>query len=222
MTDPNYTAMLLVIDRSGSMAGIRNDMVGGLTAMLADQAAEPGLLTVDIVTFDTEIELQCSLADPRDVTITLDPRGATSLFDAIGQSVTAFGRVLAALPEHARPETVQVVVVTDGEENSSREFGLDAVRALVTRQKEQFNWDFVFLGANQDAVFSGQRLGFDAGSSMTFAVVPEAVTNMNASVGRYIKDVRGKRKRMFDADERLSSMSIDPEQDVPPVPGPED
>ena len=222
MTDPNYTAMLLVIDRSGSMAGIRNDMVGGLTAMLADQAAEPGLLTVDIVTFDTEIELQCSLADPRDVTITLDPRGATSLFDAIGQSVTAFGRVLAALPEHARPETVQVVVVTDGEENSSREFGLDAVRALVTRQKEQFNWDFVFLGANQDAVFSGQRLGFDAGSSMTFAVVPEAVTNMNASVGRYIKDVRGKRKRMFDADERLSSMSIDPEQAVPPVPGSED
>ena len=198
MTDPNYTAML------------------------ADQAAEPGLLTVDIVTFDTEIELQCSLADPKDVTITLDPRGATSLFDAIGQSVTAFGRVLAALPEHARPETVQVVVVTDGEENSSREFNLEAVRAVVTQQKEQFNWDFVFLGANQDAVFSGQRLGFDAGSSMTFAVAPEAVTNMNASVGRYIKDVRGKRKRMFDADERLSSMSIDPEQDAPAVPGPED
>ena len=190
--------------------------------MLADQAAEPGLLTVDIVTFDTEIELQCSLADPKDVTITLDPRGATSLFDAIGQSVTAFGRVLAALPEHARPETVQVVVVTDGEENSSREFNLEAVRAVVTQQKEQFNWDFVFLGANQDAVFSGQRLGFDAGSSMTFAVAPEAVTNMNASVGRYIKDVRGKRKRMFDADERLSSMSIDPEQDAPAVPGPED
>ena len=222
MTDPNYTAMLLVIDRSGSRAGIRDDMVGGLTAMLADQAAEPGLLTVDIVTFDTEIEQQCSLADPKDVTITLDPRGATSLFDAIGQSVTGFGRVLAALPDHARPETVQVVVVTDGEENSSREFNLDAGRAMVTRQKEQFNWDFVFLGANQDAVFSGQRLGFDAGSSMTFAVAPEAVSNMNASVGRYIKDVRGKRKRMFDADERLSSMSIDPEQDVPSVPGPED
>lgn len=222
MTDPNYTAMLLVIDRSGSMAGIRDDMVGGLTTMLADQAAEPGLLTVDIVTFDTEIEQQCSLADPKDVTITLDPRGATSLFDAIGQSVTGFGRVLAALPEHARPETVQVVVVTDGEENSSREFSLDAVRALVMRQKEQFNWDFVFLGANQDAVFSGQRLGFDAGSSMTFAAAPEAVTNMNASVGRYIKDVRGKRKRMFDADERLSSMSIDPEQDASAVPGPED
>ena len=222
MTDPNYTAMLLVIDRSGSMAGIRDDMVGGLTTMLAEQTAEPGLLTVDIVTFDTVIETQCSLADPKDITITLEPRGATALFDAIGQSVTGFGRVLAGLPEHARPETVQIVVVTDGEENSSREFGLDAVRALVTRQKDEFNWDFVFLGANQDAVFAGQRLGFDAGSSMTFAVAPEAVTNMNASVDRYIKDVRGKRKRMFDADERLSSMIVDPEQSVPPVPGSED
>ena len=144
---------------------------------------------------------------PKDVTIKLEPRDAPSLFDAIGKSVTAFGRVLAALPEHARPEMVQVVVVTDGDENSSREFNLDAVRALVT---------------NQDAVFSGKRLGFDAGSSMTFAVAPQAVTNMNASVGRYIKDVRGKRKRMFDADERLSSMSIDQDQDAPRVPGSED
>ena len=95
MTDPNYTAMLLIIDRSGSMASIRDDMVGGLTAMLAEQAAEPGLLTVDIVTFDTEIELQCSLADPKAVTVRLEPRGGTALFDAIGQSVTAFGRVRA-------------------------------------------------------------------------------------------------------------------------------
>ena len=206
MTDPNYTAMLLVIDRSGSMASIRDDMVGGLTAMLAEQAAEPGLLTVDIVTFDTEIELQCSLADPKAVTVTLDPRGGTALYDAVGQSVTEFGRVLAALPEHARPETVQVVVVTDGDENSSREFGRDAVRALVTQQKEQYAWDFVFLGANQDAVFAGQRLGFDADSSMTYAAGAEGVAGMSASMGRYVKDVRSKTKRGFDSVERLQSM----------------
>ena len=217
MTDPNYTAMLLVIDRSGSMAGIRDDMVGGLTTMLAEQAAEPGLLTVDIVTFDTEIETQCSLADPKNVTISLEPRGASALFDAIGQSVTGFGRVLAALPEHARPETVQVVVVTDGDENSSREFGLEAVRTLVTRQKEQYNWDFMFLGANQDAVLSGERLGFDAGSSMTFMASTDAVSNMSASMGRYVKDVRGKTKRMFDDEERYSSMMPAPEAPIRPA-----
>src|SRR5688572_16375126 len=98
MTDPNYTALLLVIDRSGSMAVIRDDMVGGITTMLAEQATQPGKLTVDVVTFDTEIETQCSLADPRDVEVVLEPRGATALFDAIGQSVTAFGRVLASMP----------------------------------------------------------------------------------------------------------------------------
>ena len=206
MTDPNYTAMLLVIDRSGSMEGIRDDMVGGLTAMLAEQAAEPGLLTVDIVTFDTEIELQCSLADPKTVTVTLEPRGGTALFDAIGQSVTAFGRVLAALPEHARPETVQVVVVTDGDENSSREFGRDAVRALVTQQKDKYAWDFVFLGANQDAVFAGQRLGFDADSSMTYTAGTAGVAGMSASMGRYVKDVRSTTKRGFDSFERTKSM----------------
>ncbi|WBM80901.1 VWA domain-containing protein [Cryobacterium breve] len=209
-TDPIYAAMLLVIDRSGSMWGIRDDMVGGLTAMLAEQAGEPGRLTVDIVTFDTEIERQCSLADPAEVTVVLEPRGATALFDAIGQSVADFGRVLAAMPEEARPDTVQVVVVTDGEENSSVEFDVGAVRALVTRQKEQFSWDFVFLGANQDAVFAGERLGFDAGSSMTFAPGAEAVSLMSVSVSRYVKDVRGKRKRGFDAEERLGSMSAEP------------
>ena len=207
MTDPNYTAMLLVIDRSGSMAGIRDDMVGGLTMMLAEQAVEPGRLTVDVVTFDTEIETQHSLAAPTDVTITLEPRGATALFDAVGQSVTGFGRVLGALPEDARPETVQVVVVTDGEENSSREFSLDAVRALVTQQKEQYSWDFVFLGANQDAVLSGERLGFDADSSMTYVASADAVSSMSASMGRYVADVRGKSKRGFDAGERLGAMS---------------
>lgn len=219
MTDPNYSALLLVIDRSGSMAGIRDDMVGGLTTMLAEQAAEPGLLTVDIVTFDTEIETQYSLAEPKDITISLEPRGATALFDAIGQSVTSFGRVLAALPEHARPETVQVVVVTDGEENSSREFGLDAVRALVKQQKEQYSWDFMFLGANQDAVLSGERLGFDADSSMTYTAGAEAVSNMSASMGRYVTDVRGKSKRGFDDDERLSAMSEQHEAgpSTPPV-----
>ena len=210
MTDPNYTAMLLVIDRSGSMASIRDDMVGGLTAMLAEQAAEPGLLTVDIVTFDTEIEQQCSMADPKTVTVTLDPRGATALYDAVGQSVTEFGRVLAALPEHARPETVQVVVVTDGDENSSREFGRDDVRALVTQQREQYAWDFVFLGANQDAVFAGQRLGFDADSSMTYAAGAEGVARMSESMGRYVKDVRTKTKRGFDSVERLQSMGEAP------------
>lgn len=206
MTDPNYTALLLVIDRSGSMESIRDDMVGGLNTMLAEQMAEPGLLTVDVITFDDKVELQCSLANPKNVVITLEPRGSTALFDAVGQAVNGFAQVLAALPEHARPETVQVIVVTDGQENASHEYRADAVRDLVTRQKEEFNWDFVFLGANQDAVLSGESLGFDRGSSMTFAAGKEGVDSMNLSIGRYMKDVRSKTKRDFMETERRSAM----------------
>ena len=205
MTDPNYTAMLMVIDRSGSMAGIRNDMVGGLNTMLKDQMAEPGVLTVDVVSFDNEIEFQCSLADPKDVVISLEPRGGTALFDAVGVAVNRFGGILEGLPAHARPGKVQVIVVTDGEENSSREYNLQAVRTLITQQKEKFNWDFVFLGANQDAVLTGTTMGFDAGSSMTYDAGSEGVTSMAGSVGRYVKDVRADKKQMFLMEERAAA-----------------
>ncbi|MCW4386336.1 VWA domain-containing protein [Salinibacterium sp. SYSU T00001] len=205
MTDPNYTAMLLVIDRSGSMSTIRDDMVGGLNAMIAEQAKRPGLLTLDVVTFDDVIEWQCSMADATATTISLDPRGMTALFDAIGVSVTEFGRALAALPEHARPETVQVVVVTDGHENSSREYGAGAVRALVSQQQEKYGWDFVFLGANQDAVLTGESLGFAADSSLTYTTDAAAVGAVSANLSRYVSDVRSKSKRGFSAEERRAA-----------------
>ncbi|TFC93175.1 VWA domain-containing protein [Cryobacterium sinapicolor] len=205
MTDPNYTALLLVIDRSGSMSSIRDDMVGGLTAMLAEQAAEPGLLTVDVVTFDDEIEHTHTLAAPNEITIELDPRGMTALHDAIGIAVTGFGETLRVLPEHARPGTVQVVVVTDGGENSSSEYSAAAVRALINRQTETYSWDFVFLGANQDAVLTGATLGFDAASSMTFAAAPGEVAAMSANLGRYVTDVRKKDKRGFTVEERAEA-----------------
>jgi hypothetical protein len=218
MTDPNYTAMLLVIDRSGSMQSIREDMVGGLSTMLAEQIAEPGRLTVDVWIFDDRVERQCSLADPRSVVITLEPRGMTALFDAVGQAVTGFGQVLAGLPEHARPETVQVIVVTDGQENASREYRAEAVRELVTRQKEQFSWDFVFLGANQDAVFSGESMGFDRGSSMTFAAGKAGVDSMNMSMGRYVKDVRAKQKKDFLQEERSAAVDNAPTPHIDDLP----
>lgn len=202
MTDSTYTALLLVVDRSGSMGNIRDDMVGGLTTMLSQQAAEDGLLTVDIVTFDDEIEWQCSMTAPADVAIVLEPRGSTALFDAIGVSVNGFGAKLAALPEHARPGVVQVVVVTDGHENSSKEYTAEMVRAIVTEQTSRYGWDFVFLGANQDAVLAGSSLGFDADSSLTYAPSPHAVNSMSASLGRYVSSVRTSRRSGFTGAER--------------------
>lgn len=202
MTDPNYSALLLVIDRSGSMHDIRDDMVGGLEQLLADQRAQPGLLTVDVVIFDDEVEWLYSMADPSAVRVVLDPRGGTALYDAIGMSLQRFGHDLAALPEHARPDTVQVVIVTDGFENSSREYTAATVRALITQQTETYGWDFVFLGANQDAVLTAQELGIAADSALTYAPSSDAVGSMGKSASRYVTDVRGKRKQGFTEGER--------------------
>jgi uncharacterized protein YegL len=209
MTDPNYTALLLVIDRSGSMQSIKTDMEGGLTTLLDEQMAEPGLLTVDMFTFDTQVERVCSIADPTTVNVLIEPRGSTALYDAIGIAVTEFGRTLEAMPEHARPETVQVIVVTDGHENASVEWRASAIKDLVTKQKDEYQWDFVFLGANQDAVLSGVDLGFDAGSSLSFMPGAAGVDASAKSMSRYMSDVRRKEKKLFMAQERIAALEAE-------------
>ncbi len=202
MTNPDYTALLLIVDRSGSMQTIRDDMVGGLTSLLAAQAELPGILTVDIVTFDDEIEHQAVFADPATVEVRLEPRGMTALLDALGESLEGFRSALQALPSHARPDTVQVVVVTDGHENASRRYTREHVKRIIADLTLEAKWDFVYLGANQDAITVGVDLGFDAGSSMTYAADSISVGASSDVLNRYMTDVRGKSKKEFAPAER--------------------
>jgi len=209
MPDTDYTALLLIIDRSGSMAAIRDDMVGGLQSLLAAQAELPGTLTVDIVTFDDEIEHQAVFADPATVQVRLEPRGMTALLDALGESLEGFRSALEALPAHARPSTVQVVVVTDGHENSSRRYTRDQVKRLIADLTAEWKWDFVYLGANQDAITVGVDLGFDAGSSMTYTTDYQSVGATSDVLHRYMSDVRVGSRREFAAEERDRVMGGD-------------
>ncbi len=203
MTNPDYTALLLIVDRSGSMGSIRDDMVGGLETLLAKQAQQPGQLTVDIVAFDDRVEHQATFADPATVRVELEPRGMTALLDALGESLEGFRSALNAMPEHARPDTVQVVVVTDGQENASKTWTLPRVNRLVTELTAELGWDFVYLGAGQDAIEVGRGLGFDPGSSMAWDASSDAVGSSNESLNRYINDVRGGSKKEFVRAERL-------------------
>lgn len=181
MTDPNYTALLIILDRSGSMSSIREDMIGGLEQLIAAQAAEPGMLTVDIVTFDDQIERTHSFAQPGDVKVELVPRGGTALYDAVGWGLNGFGQSLAELPEHARPGTVLVTIVTDGEENSSTEYTPETIAKMITQQRDQYDWDISFLGANQDAVLEARKMGIDADDALTYAASGVGVsTALNA------------------------------------------
>ena len=170
MTDQNYTAMLIILDRSGSMSAIRDDMVGGLEQLIAAQAREPGLLTIDLVTFDSEIEYAHHFADPKSITVELQPRGMTALYDAIGVSFNVFGNSLAELPEHSRPGTVLVTIVTDGEENASSEYTAHTIKTMIQHQREKFDWDISFLGANQDAALEASKIGINAEDALDYSV----------------------------------------------------
>lgn len=209
MTDATYTALLIVLDRSGSMSHIRNDMVGGLENMLGDHAKGDGLLTVDIVTFDEQIERTHHFANPADIKIDLTPRGSTALYDALGWSIHTFGADLASLPDHARPSTVQVIVVTDGYENASVEFRAETVRELITRQIQEFDWEFVYLGANQDAVLTASELGIDAGNALDFDIDGAAVSRMSSIMSERLRRSRRGERAGFTEFERNASRKDD-------------
>ena len=205
MSDPNYTALMLIIDRSGSMSSIRDDMVGGLNGLLEEQKKQPGLLTVSVVSFDNAVELPHRMAAPSGVTVELDPRGATALYDAMGFGINTMASDIDALPEHAKPSTVQIIVVTDGEENASGEYSGKLIKKLVTEKTKSENWDFVFLGANQDAVMKAAELGIGEGSALTYDAGSEGVQNMASSANRYMSDRRQNSKAAFSPEERRKS-----------------
>lgn len=179
MTNPDYTALLFIIDESGSMHSISKDMEGGINTLLESQSQLAGKLTVDVAYFDTKFRYPLSMASADDAQISIIPKGGTALHDAIVRASSQFGETLAALPEDERPGNVVVVIVTDGEENSSRESTIHDVKALITTQQDDYNWSFLFLGANQDAILTGQSFGLRRGSSLTYDAT--SVGSLNAA-----------------------------------------
>ena len=185
MTNPNITLIAALLDRSGSMQAIAGDTCGGFDAHIARQRGRPGITRVTLAQFDDQYEIVYRDRDIADVPpLSLEPRGCTALLDSVGRFVTELGAELAALPEDERPGDVTVLVMTDGLENASSEWTLQAVRDLIAGQETVYSWDFVFLGANMDAVEVGSRMGFAPGSSLTYDASPDGVLGAWDAVGR--------------------------------------
>jgi hypothetical protein len=166
----DLTDLTLVVDRSGSMASIRDDAEGGINALLAAQSREPGDALVTLVQFDTEYEFLHRAVPVRDVPpYQLVPRGWTALLDAVGRGVVETGERLARLPEAERPGLVVFVIVTDGKENASREYDRARIREMIEHQQQVYSWQFTFLGANQDAFAEARHLGIDAAGVANYA-----------------------------------------------------
>lgn len=165
----NLTDITFILDRSGSMSSMVNDVVGGWKTYIEKQKAETGECVVSLVQFDDQYETPFTAVPIQNVNSALNfsPRGSTALRDAIGRTINAIGARLRSLPESERPNKVAVIIMTDGEENASREFSQDEIKRMVQHQTDKYGWDFLFLGANIDSFQIGQSLG----------VLPQWTTN---------------------------------------------
>ena len=191
----NLTQLVFILDRSGSMAGLESDTIGGFNAMLEKQKKEDGECIITTVLFDHEVELLHDRIDIRAVKTMSEKeymvRGSTALLDAIGKTIHKIGNAEKNTAEEYRAEKVMAVIITDGEENSSRFYSLKEVKHMIERQKERYGWEFIFLGANIDAVKTATRFGIDKdmavdyvpdkeGIQLNFSMMSEAVASYRA------------------------------------------
>ncbi len=169
MTRADLTHLYFLLDRSGSMQSIKTDTEGGFAAFVDEQRKTAGECRVTLAQFDNEYDVVYSDRPLADVPpLDLQPRGSTALLDAMGRLITSAGGELAALPDDQRPGTVIVAVMTDGYENASQEWTHPAIKALVDQQTKDYAWQFLYMGADQDAIEVGVSLGVSAAASVTY------------------------------------------------------
>ena len=193
----NITELVFILDRSGSMAGLESDTVGGFNSMIEKQKKQSGECFVSTVLFDNECEVlhdRVKLSEIQRMTENdFSVRGCTALIDAIGGAIKHIGNI----HKYARPEDVpehtMFIITTDGQENASRRYTASQVKGMIERQKEKYGWEFLFLGANIDAVETASRYGIDEnhavnyrcdseGTQLNYEVLSEAICSVRASV----------------------------------------
>ena len=191
----NLTELVFILDRSGSMAGLERDTIGGFNAMIEKQRAEEGEAFISTVLFDNVSEVihdRVKLADlPKLTEKEYYVRGCTALLDAVGDAIHHIGNVHKYAREEDRPEKTLFVITTDGMENASRRYDYSRVKAMITRQQEQYGWEFLFLGANIDAAKEAARFGIRAdraadyhadrqGTAVIYETVSDAICHVRA------------------------------------------
>ncbi len=191
-----FTELVFILDKSGSMAGLESDTIGGFNSMLNKQKKLDGECRITTVLFDHRYELLHDRIDIRAVSPMTDREyqvgGTTALLDAIGRTIQKLVSVQKNTAGEYRAENVMFVIITDGAENASREYSADQVKSMIEHEKEAYGWEFVFLGANIDAVETARRFGIapdravdyvpdGAGTELNFRAMSETVACFRAT-----------------------------------------
>ncbi len=170
MSKKNLTDITVVLDRSGSMSSIKQEAENGLNHFISEQKGLPGYANFTLVKFDTEYEVTHKGVNIQEVgECRIEPRGMTALLDAVGRTINETGERLNNLGEASKPGLIVFVIVTDGCENSSHEFTKSQIKTMVEKQQSTYDWQFTFLGANQDAFSEAASIGIPNISTMTYS-----------------------------------------------------
>lgn len=204
------TEIVFILDRSGSMSGLEKDTIGGFNTTIDKQKQEEGEAYVSTVLFDTEMQVlhdRVPLANIASLTEKeYYARGCTALLDAIGGAIHHIGNVHKYAREEDRPEKTIFVITTDGYENASHKYTSDRVKQMIERQKQKYDWEFIFLGANIDAIETARNFGIDEERAANFVNDGEGIEVMYNAQCCLMSDIRNKRvnrrewKRNVDAD----------------------
>ena len=193
---PGLTELVFILDRSGSMSGMEQDTIGGFNSMIEKQKRGPGSAVVSTVLFDSTCEVIHDRVDIQHITPMTEEqyfvRGCTALLDAIGGAIHHIGNVHKYARPEDRPQHTMFVIATDGMENASRRYSSDRVKQMIQRQKDKYGWEFLFLGANIDAVETAGRFGIDAdravnyhcdsaGTQLNYEVISEAICSVRCN-----------------------------------------
>lgn len=192
----NLTELVFILDKSGSMSGLESDTIGGFNSMLQKQKAVEGDCRITTVLFDHGYQLLHDRIDIQAVSPMTEKEyqvgGSTALLDAVGRTIEKLVAVQKSTAEDYRAGKVMFVIITDGQENASRRFSTDKIKAMIEREKEEYGWEFVFLGANIDAVETAGHIGISpdravdyvpdaAGTALNFAMMSETAAGFRAT-----------------------------------------
>ena len=185
------TEIVFILDRSGSMSGLESDTIGGYNSMIEKQKKEEGEALISTVLFDGQTDVLHDRVPLDKISPITEKeyyvRGSTALLDAVGGAIRHIGNVHKYAREEDVPEKTLFIITTDGMENSSRQYSYDKVKKMIEKQKEKYHWEFIFLGANIDAVGVADRFGVDrqhavryecdsAGTALNFQVMNKMVS----------------------------------------------
>lgn len=189
------TELVFILDKSGSMSGLESDTIGGFNALIAKQKKEQGDARVTTVLFNHEYELLHDRISIKGISPITDKEyevgGTTALLDAIGSTILKIGNAQKRTSEEERAGKVMFVITTDGMENASCEYNHKKIKSMIAHQKENYNWEFMFLGANIDAVSTAETFGIDKdfavkyhadteGTQLNYQVLNEAVSSFRS------------------------------------------